>query len=200
MTGSEKDQIKIEFQGESIKRVSSLKYLGVHLEEKLNLAKRKSAYLIGFNKMKIVGIHDQTPSTESMLGVKKRKRGSKLLIACNIDTIKARLSTMRMKMCLRTLKNDLTRELMNEMYNNDFSARRDEKCVIGHLKKVTQGFDENMEELVQEGILAETINRNNINKNIQKEAIREVSDILLKKGKERSKELNRVLDLMYQEQ
>ncbi|CAF1150950.1 unnamed protein product [Brachionus calyciflorus] len=47
-------------------------------------------------------------------------------------------------MCLRTMKNDLTRELMNEMDNNDFSTRRDEKCVIDHLKKVTQGFDENI--------------------------------------------------------
>ena len=150
MDKSKAKKTNIKFQGEFIQRVSNIKYLGVYLneklDEKLNLMKRKNAYLlIRFNRLKPIRIQDFNVSFEvklyfyktfirpllmygieimklyetqtrklqtleskmvkSMFGVKINKRSTKLLTACNIDTIKNRMTTMKTKMTIRVNKN-----------------------------------------------------------------------------------------------
>ncbi|CAF0803697.1 unnamed protein product, partial [Brachionus calyciflorus] len=193
--------VRINFQGEQVKRVSSIKYLGVYLDEKLderlNLNKRKNAYLCGFNKFKRLGIQDLNVSTEiklyyyktyirpllfygfevirlnktqtkklqilesnlikSMFGVKKHKRSSKLLKACNVDSVKT---------------------LVHEH--------------IGNLKEFTVGRDETLVELVQEAL--ESLDEENES---DREEVRKVKQVLQKDGKNRRDELNIILDVNY---
>ncbi|CAF0780153.1 unnamed protein product [Brachionus calyciflorus] len=235
MSKTEK-QVEIKFQGELVKRVSSIKYLGVYLDEKLderlNLNKRKNAYLCGFNKFKRLGIQDLNVSTEiklyyyktyirpllfygfevirlninqtkslqvlesnlikSMFGVKKHKRSSKLLKACNIDSVKVRAKKMRTKMGVRIFRNELTEKLITKLYESDFSARTNSRSIIGNLKVFTVGGDETLGELVQEALL--TIEEEN---GMDRDEIMRIKEVLKTEGKMRRDELNRILDVNF---
>ena len=75
-----------------------------------------------------------------MFMLSKRSRSSKLLKACQIESVEHTEKKMKVKFRKRLMENKFTQKIVNMVYENDHKAMLDKKSIICQLRQGNQNW------------------------------------------------------------